>query len=166
MLTCYRGNFTKRNGKPYYTVHCVHKSSTGYARAVSRLRLGIPRVANWGCILPSILLHLSSIMLTLLAIAAIVPSVVLSVPTVTPISPCADAHIIAARASTEPPGSGRLRCLIKSQLLRSTEGIIGSLVNLVQTNSQQTVSNDSVNDPATLTTLRAQHPVLSPSKPT
>jgi hypothetical protein len=94
-------------------------------------------------------------MLTLLVIAAIVPSVVLSVPTVTPISPCADAHIITARASTKTPGSGRLQCLIKLQLLRSTEGIIRSLVNLVQTNSQQTVSNDSVNDPAMLTTLRA-----------
>jgi hypothetical protein len=52
-----------------------------------------------------------------------------------PASPCADVHIIAARASTELPGPG----------------IIGALVQQVQVQSRQTVSTDSVNYPATLT---------------
>ena len=45
-------------------------------------------------------------MLTLLAIAAVLPSLVLSAPAAAPVSPCAAVHIIAARASTEPPGAG------------------------------------------------------------
>jgi hypothetical protein len=45
-------------------------------------------------------------MLTLLTIAAILPSLVVSAPAAAPVSPCAAVHIIAARASTEPPGAG------------------------------------------------------------
>ncbi|KAJ3562175.1 hypothetical protein NP233_g9745 [Leucocoprinus birnbaumii] len=56
-----------------------------------------------------------------------------------PASPCADVHIIAARASTELPGAG----------------IIGALVNQVQLQSRQTVSTDSVDYPATLTNYAA-----------
>jgi hypothetical protein len=52
-----------------------------------------------------------------------------------PTSPCADVHIIAARASTEPPGAG----------------IIGALVTQVQNESSQTVSTVAVDYPATLT---------------
>lgn len=52
-----------------------------------------------------------------------------------PTSPCAAVHIIAARASTEPPG----------------EGIIGALVTQVQNQSGQTVSTAAVDYPATLT---------------
>lgn len=52
-----------------------------------------------------------------------------------PTSPCAAVHIIAARASTEPPGAG----------------IIGALVQQVQQESVQTVSTTSVDYPATLT---------------
>jgi len=75
-------------------------------------------------------------MLSLLPVLFFLPSFSLGItaPSVAPSSPCAAVHIIAARASTEAAGSG----------------IIGALVNLVQVNSQQTVSNDSVNYPATL----------------
>jgi len=52
-----------------------------------------------------------------------------------PASPCADVHVIAARASTELPGPG----------------IIGALVEQVQLTSRQSVSTDSVDYPATLT---------------
>jgi hypothetical protein len=45
-------------------------------------------------------------MLILLAIAATLPSLVLAAPAAAPVSPCADVHIIAARASTELPGPG------------------------------------------------------------
>jgi acetylxylan esterase len=56
-------------------------------------------------------------------------------PAAAPISPCAAVHIIAARASTEPPGAG----------------IIGALVAQVQSQSSQTVSTNSPVYPATLT---------------
>ncbi|KAF5358212.1 hypothetical protein D9756_001893 [Leucocoprinus leucothites] len=66
----------------------------------------------------------------------ILAALVLSVSAIpAPTSPCADVHIIAARASTELPGAG----------------IIGALVNQVQLQSRQTVSTNSVNYPATLT---------------
>ncbi|KAF4617857.1 hypothetical protein D9613_005722 [Agrocybe pediades] len=58
-----------------------------------------------------------------------------AVPTAAPVSPCADVHIIAARASTEAPGPG----------------IIGALVTQVQNASKQTVSTVAVDYPATLT---------------
>ncbi|KAH9480367.1 Acetylxylan esterase [Psilocybe cubensis] len=58
-----------------------------------------------------------------------------AIPTAAPTSPCADVHIIAARASTEAPGPG----------------IIGALVTQVQNASKQTISTDSVVYPATLT---------------
>jgi acetylxylan esterase len=50
-------------------------------------------------------------------------------------SGCAVLHIIAARASTEPPG----------------EGIIGSLVTLIQQHVKDTVTTEAVIYPATLT---------------
>ncbi|TFK43393.1 cutinase [Crucibulum laeve] len=55
-------------------------------------------------------------------------------PTAAPVNPCADVHIIAARASTEAPGAG----------------IIGALVAQVQQASRQTVSTAAVDYPATL----------------
>ncbi|KIJ29283.1 carbohydrate esterase family 5 protein [Sphaerobolus stellatus SS14] len=64
------------------------------------------------------------------SIVAAVPA-----PAAAPVSPCADVHIIAARASTEAPGAG----------------IIGALVTQVQKQSSQTVSTDAVDYPATLT---------------
>ncbi|EAU86436.1 hypothetical protein CC1G_05430 [Coprinopsis cinerea okayama7 len=51
-----------------------------------------------------------------------------------PTTPCAQVHIIAARASTEPPGPG----------------IVGQLITQIQNQSSQTVSTDSVDYPATL----------------
>ncbi|KAF5315425.1 hypothetical protein D9619_007285 [Psilocybe cf. subviscida] len=56
-------------------------------------------------------------------------------PAAAPISPCTAVHIIAARASTEPPGAG----------------IIGALVAQVQSQSSQSVSTNSPVYPATLT---------------
>lgn len=52
-----------------------------------------------------------------------------------PVTPCAQVHIIAARASTELPGPG----------------IIGALVEAVQSRSSQSVSTNSVSYPASLT---------------
>ncbi|TFK41828.1 carbohydrate esterase family 5 protein [Crucibulum laeve] len=56
-------------------------------------------------------------------------------PAAAPLTPCAAVHIIAARASTEAPGAG----------------IIGALVQQVQSSSSQTVSTSNVDYPATLT---------------
>ena len=75
-------------------------------------------------------------MISLVSLLTLLPYFVAAIPapTAAPTSPCAQVHIIAARASTEQPGAG----------------IIGSLVTLVQDNSKQTVSTDSVDYPATL----------------
>ncbi|KXN82556.1 Acetylxylan esterase 2 [Leucoagaricus sp. SymC.cos] len=68
--------------------------------------------------------------------AFVVAALAISVSAIpAPTSPCAAVHIIAARASTEPPGAG----------------IIGALVTQVQVESAQTVSTVAVNYPATLT---------------
>ncbi|KXN91205.1 Acetylxylan esterase 2 [Leucoagaricus sp. SymC.cos] len=68
--------------------------------------------------------------------ALVLTTSVLSVSAVpAPTSPCAAVHIIAARASTEPPGAG----------------IIGALARQVQQQSSQTVSTVAVDYPATLT---------------
>lgn len=72
---------------------------------------------------------------TLILAAATVSVGAIPMPAAAPASPCADVHIIAARASTEPPGAG----------------IIGALVTQVQQTSTQTVSTVAVNYPATLT---------------
>lgn len=51
-----------------------------------------------------------------------------------PTTPCAAAHVLAARGSTEPPGAGA----------------IGSLVGSIQTATSQTVSTSAVDYPALL----------------
>jgi len=74
-------------------------------------------------------------MLRLLSLVALVPfALAIPMPAAAPASPCAQVHVIAARASTEAPGAG----------------VIGSLVTLIQDNSKQTVSTASVDYPATL----------------
>jgi hypothetical protein len=75
---------------------------------------------------------MSSKAFSALTVAALVLSAA-AIPA--PTTPCADVHIIAARASTEPPGPG----------------IIGALVEQVQQESSQTVSTAAVDYPATLT---------------
>ena len=77
-------------------------------------------------------------MLRLFSLLALLPfalAIPMPDPAAAPTSPCAQVHVIAARASTEAPGPG----------------IIGALVTQVQRQSSQTVSTSSVDYPATLT---------------
>lgn len=69
---------------------------------------------------------------TLAVTAATGATAALAVPA--PTSPCAAVHVLAARASTEPPGAG----------------IIGSLVSQIQGAVSATVSTSSVDYPALL----------------
>jgi len=74
-------------------------------------------------------------MLSSLVHLVVLAAAIISVSAVpAPISPCAQVHIIAVRASGEDPGPG----------------IIGSLVTAVQSKSKQTVSTNWVSYPATL----------------
>jgi len=70
-----------------------------------------------------------------LALIALLTAAVTVSAVPAPVSPCAQVHIIVARASGEDPGPG----------------IIGELAQNVQSKSQQSVSTNSINYPATLT---------------